>query len=77
LPGPPLDHEGRIKGKLPSYPPTDWTDEELEQAKEDLRSSIDKRREETDDLGEDAKHRNRLREEEKLLRQIDKKLGKS
>ncbi len=72
-----LDRDGRTKGKLPSYPPADWTDEELEQAEEDLRASISKRREQMDDLGEESKHRDRLREEEKFLRQIKKKLGGS
>jgi RHS repeat-associated protein len=72
-----LDKKGRVKGNLPSYPPSDWTQEELEQAEEDLRASIDRRREEMNDRGEEGKHRNRLSEEEKLLRQIEKKLGGS
>lgn len=72
-----LDKAGRVKGDLPTHPPADWTQEELEQAEEDLRASIDKRREQMDERGEEGKHRDRLREEEKLLRQIGKKLGGS
>jgi RHS repeat-associated protein len=62
---------------VPRYPNPDWTDEELEQVAEDLRDSIETRKEAASDLGESPSHRARINEEEQLLRSIEKKLSGS
>jgi RHS repeat-associated protein len=62
---------------LPRYPPASWTDEQAEQVAEDLRDSIARRQEAARDLGEDSEHRERINEEEQLLRSIEKKLSGS
>ena len=71
------DASGKAHGHLPSYPNPGWTDEDLEQVAEDLRESIAQRNREQGELGEDPEHRNRINEEEQLLRQIEKKLSGS
>jgi RHS repeat-associated protein len=62
---------------LPRYPPASWTDEQAEQVAEDLRDSIARRQEAARDLGQDSEHRERINEEEQLLRSIEKKLSGS
>jgi hypothetical protein len=57
--------------------PGSWTDEELEQIADDLEQSIDNRKAEQGRLGEDPAHRRRIADEERLLRQIEKKLSGS
>jgi RHS repeat-associated protein len=69
--------DGKVHGAVPRYPDPGWTDEELEQVADDLRDSIVERNREQTELGEDPGHRNRINEEEQLLRQIDKKLSGS
>jgi hypothetical protein len=71
------DKTGKVHGEIPSYPNPEWTDEELEQVAEDLRDSIAQRKQEQGELGEEPGHRNTIREQEKLLRQIEKRLSGS
>ena len=75
------DASGRVHTppgvSVPRYPNPDWTDEELEQVAEDLRDSIETRKEAASDLGESPSHRARINEEEQLLRSIEKKLSGS
>jgi RHS repeat-associated protein len=71
------DRTGKVHGDIPSYPNPEWTDEELEQVAEDLRDSIGQRKQEQGELGEEPGHRNTIREQEKLLRQIEKRLSGS
>lgn len=55
--------------------PRDWTRPQLEEAAADLERSIQIRRREQAMLGEESKHRDRIQEEERLLRQIRKRLS--
>ena len=75
------DASGRVHTppgvSVPRYPNPDWTDEDLEQVAEDLRDSIETRKEAASDLGESPSHRARINEEEQLLRSVEKKLGGS
>ncbi|HEX4115159.1 MAG TPA: RHS repeat-associated core domain-containing protein [Solirubrobacteraceae bacterium] len=71
------DKTGRVHGDIPNYPNPEWTEEDLEQVAEDLRDSIGQRKQEQIDLGEESGHRNTINEQEKLLRQIEKKLSGS
>jgi RHS repeat-associated protein len=75
------DASGRVHTpsgvSVPRYPNPDWTDEELEQVAEDLRDSIETRKEAASDLGESPSHRARISEEEQLLRSIEKKVSGS
>jgi RHS repeat-associated protein len=71
------DGTGKVHGDIPSYPNPQWNEEDLEQVAEDLRGSIDRRAEELGEKGEEAGHRTRLGREEKLLRQIERRLGGS
>jgi hypothetical protein len=57
--------------------PGSWTDEELEQIADDLEQSIDNRKAEQGRLGEDPANRRRIADEERLLRQMEKKLSGS
>jgi hypothetical protein len=72
-PVPERDETGKVHGALPDRVPDNWTDEDLEQAAEDLRHSIGVREQEQLRLGEDGPHRNRIEQERDLLRQIEKK----
>jgi RHS repeat-associated protein len=65
----------KTHGKIPSYPPTGATREELEETLEDLEASMPIREGELEERGEHGKHRRRLEEERKLRRQIEEKLG--
>jgi RHS repeat-associated protein len=71
------DKTGRVHGDIPNYPNPEWTEEDLEQVAEDLRDSIGQRKQEQIDLGEESGHRNTINEQEKLLRQIEKRLSGS
>jgi hypothetical protein len=72
---PRVDGTGRAHGSIPTHPPGDMTQKELEEAKEELDESIARRKEEQLQGGEDPAHRRRINEEERLRRQIEKKLG--
>jgi RHS repeat-associated protein len=71
------DGTGKVHGEIPSYPNSEWSEEDLEQVAEDLRDSIGRRQEEQGELGEEPGHRGRIGEEERLLRQIEKRLSGS
>jgi hypothetical protein len=67
-------------GKLhnvPDHVPESWTKEDLEIAQHELEESIKFRKEEGGRLGEDGPHRDQIRKEEHLLRQVNKKLSGS
>ena len=68
---PELDGSGTIHGDLPSYVPKAWTRDQLEQLRDDLLSSIPRRRQVNVSKGPDRKHGKRIRQEERLLRQIE------
>jgi hypothetical protein len=67
------DETGKVHGDLPDYVPDNWTDEDVEVGIEELEKSIDFRKQEQLRLGEHGPHRERIRQEEKLLRQLRKK----
>jgi RHS repeat-associated protein len=71
------DKTGRVHGDIPNYPNPEWTEEDLEQVAEDLRDSIEQRRQNLNDEGEEPGHRNKLGEQERLLKQIEKRLSGS
>ena len=72
-----LDRTGKVHGEIPSYVPRNAIRESLRELSVDLRISIETRRTEQRRLGEDGPHRERIRQEEQLLRQVDKILGGS
>lgn len=72
-----IDATGKVHGKLPRYVPKNWTREELQDSADALRASIKTRKAEQFRRGEHGSHRRRLSQEEKLLRQIEKKLSGS
>jgi hypothetical protein len=77
---PGLDGTGKIHTGpegLPGHVPSDWTPEDLEQIRDDLQTSIQKRQAEQAALGEDPGHRARINAEIQLLRQVQKKLSGS
>jgi len=74
---PSLDGTGKVHGQLPDHVPDNWTRDEMEQLADELRQSIQTRKDAMIDLGDSASHANRIREEEQLLRQIEKKLSGS
>ncbi len=57
--------------------PSTGATEQLEELETDLEESIQTRKDEQQRLGEDSPHRERIRQEEQLLRQIQKKLSGS
>ena len=57
--------------------PEEWTRQQLEQLVDDLVVSLGNRQREQQLLGEDSRHRERMREERDFLRQIQKKLSGS
>jgi RHS repeat-associated protein len=71
------DITGKIHGDLPDHVPDSWTKGEMEEAAEELRESIKARNAEQMKYGEEGGHRERIRQEEQLLRQIEKKLSGS
>jgi len=74
---PELDSTGKVHGPIPDYVPENIKPEKLEELKEDLDKSIDTRKDEQNRLGEDGPHRERIRQEERLRRQIEKILSGS
>jgi hypothetical protein len=72
-----VDRTGKMHGELPNHIPKDWTRETIEEFGDDLRGSIRTRRNEQLRLGEDGPHRERLRQEERLLRQVERRLSGS
>jgi hypothetical protein len=75
------DESGKIHNPkdttLPDHVPDNWDRETLEHTRDELKESIKARKLELQKLGEHASHRERLRQEERLLRQIEKKLSGS
>ena len=71
------DATGKIHGAIPDYVPENWTKEDLESVRGELKESIKRRNEEQIQKGEEGGHRERIRREERFLRQIEKKLGGS
>jgi RHS repeat-associated protein len=72
---PRLDGTGKVHGQIPDHVPENWRRSDLEDLADDLRGSIQTRKNEQNRLGEDGPHRERLRQEERLLRQIERILG--
>ena len=71
------DATGKIHGDIPDHVPENWTKEQLEETESELQESIKQREAEQQQLGEEGGHRERLRQEEQLLRQVQKKLSGS
>lgn len=78
---PQIDGTGKVHTPpgedLPGHIPGDWTTEDLEQLESDLQVSIARRQQEQIDLGEEPRHRTRINDEIRLLRQIQKRLSGS
>ncbi|SPP63520.1 hypothetical protein [Nitrospira lenta] len=74
---PKLDTSGKVHGQTPNHVPPKATRDDLKDLQNDLKKSIETRKLEQTHLGEDGPHRNRIREEERFLRQINKALGGS
>jgi hypothetical protein len=74
---PELDSTGKVHGAIPNHVPEGATPQELKELKTDLKKSIETRKNEQERLGEDGPHRERIRQEERLLRQVEKKLSGS
>ena len=72
---PELDSTGKVHGKLPTHVPDGWRKEQLEDLREQLIESIKTRRREQWTKVPDREHGRRILKEERLLRQIEKKLG--
>ena len=71
---PRIDKTGKAHTRdqtLPDHVPESWNREMLDDAARTLRKSIRARQDEAKRLGEDPGHRNRIRDEERLLRQIN------
>jgi RHS repeat-associated protein len=71
------DATGKIHGDIPDQVPDNWTKEELKETESELKESIQRRKGEQQQLGEEGGHRERIRREEQLLRQVQKKLSGS
>ena len=71
------DATGKVHGALPNHVPKSCTREELSDAARELAGSIGNRKREQRVLGEHGPHRERIRQEEDLLRQIQKVLSGS
>jgi len=69
-----IDRTGKLHGDIPDHVPDTWSREQLEDVKSSLETSIKTRQDEQINKGEDGAHRDRLREERDLLRQVDRKL---
>jgi RHS repeat-associated protein len=72
-----IDKTGKVHGEIPSNVQSGATTERLRELSHDLRKSIEMRKLEQNRLGEHGPHRERIRQEEQLLRQIDKALSGS
>lgn len=72
-----VDGTGKVHGTLPGHVPDGATTGDLEEAAEALTTSIKTRKGEQERLGEHGPHRERLRQEEQLLRQVLKRLSGS
>lgn len=71
------DKTGKVHGVLPPYPPGSWSRRELQEVAEELEASIRTRVQEQLRLGEEGAHRARINDELRLLRQIERLLGRS
>ena len=71
------DSTGRIHGKIPDYPDPNMSKAQLEEQASELRESIKQRKAEQQQFGDDADagHADRIRQEERYLRQIQNRLG--
>ena len=69
------DATGKIHGDLPEYVPKGLTREELEQAAQELKGSIETRQQLMNQLGEAGNHGLRIAKEQQLLYQIQQRLG--
>ena len=74
---PELDPTGKVHGNIPTSIPSNWTEEQLRELEQDLQTSLGNRQREQEQLGEGGSHRERMRQERDLLRQIQKQLGGS
>jgi hypothetical protein len=70
---PKLDGTEKLHGDIPGYPPKKWSKPTRDELISDLETSIKKRKNEQINLGEQGPHRERIRQEERLLRQLRKK----
>ncbi|MBE9140285.1 RHS repeat protein [Nodosilinea sp. LEGE 07088] len=68
------DDTGRLHDPIPKFVPKEWEIGEVEDAIEGIESSIEERKRLMRQLGEDSGHRERLRREEKFLRQLQGRL---
>jgi RHS repeat-associated protein len=73
-PPPERDQTGKVHGQLPSNVPESWTREQREDAAAELEGSVARRQQEQIDMGEDPVHRERIRQEQQLLRQLNRSL---
>jgi RHS repeat-associated protein len=71
------DKSGKIHEDIPDFPDPKMTKEELQEQADALRESIKQRNAEQSQYGEEAGHRERIRREEKYLRQVLNRLGGS
>lgn len=74
---PAIDRSGRLHGRIPDRIPGHWTDNDLRQLAREIPRSIRQRKYNARKYGEDPGHRRRIQDEERLLRQIDKRLSGS
>ena len=72
---PSTDETGKVHGDLPSHVPDSWNDDDINDAIDDLQRSLETREREQRTLGEDGPHRERMRQEQNLLRQLRTKRG--
>jgi RHS repeat-associated protein len=75
-PVPELDPSGRVHGDIPDYVPERWTEEQQEDLVRDLQTSLRNRQLDQLRFGESPAHRERMRLEQNLLRQLLGKLGR-
>ncbi len=66
------DITGKIHSDIPSHIPSNWTKEDLEHIEGELKQSVKVRNAEQIRYGEEGGHRERIRRELRLLRQIQK-----
>ncbi|HEV2245030.1 MAG TPA: RHS repeat-associated core domain-containing protein [Terriglobia bacterium] len=71
------DVTGKIHSDIPSHIPSNWTKKDLEHIEGELMQSVKVRNAEQIRYGEEGGHRERIRRELKLLRQIQKMLSGS
>jgi len=76
-PVPRLRQDGKVHGNIPESVPGDWTQGTLDDLASDLRLSTRTRQEEQVRMGEDPAHRLRISQEQRLLRQVEKRLSGS